>query len=119
MVSSEAARRELSYFMREATKPIVVQLTAVERKIDDVADIVRPIPAQIAKLDTQVDVLNVDKTRHEMRITGLTGQMQNLEVALAQVPVVVSFWNGPNAKFVIMLALTVVTGLLALAGYKI
>lgn len=110
-LASEESLTELRESITLATRPIVVQLMNVERKVDDITTILLPIPQQIVKLETQVDGLDKYKASHEISITGLTGKMQHIEIALAH--------SNPSTKYLIGLIVSVVSASMAFLGYKL
>lgn len=110
-MASEESLTELRESITLATRPIVVQLMNVERKVDDITTILLPIPQQIVKLETKVEGLDEYKDSHETKITGLTGKMQNIEIALAH--------SNPSTKYIIGLVVSVIAALMGLLGYKL
>lgn len=118
--SLEGTLNEHASETRDALSKLDRSVAVTNSKIDAVSEVVKPIPAQIARLETHVDNLHEGDKYHRTQITEVRNQVTDLEIKVATVtPSVKPFWESPNFKYLILLAVTIVTGLLALAGYQI
>jgi len=93
-------------------------------RINVVSEVVKPLPTQMARLETTVEQIAKNDQEQWVHITKVRGDMRKLEVKMAEnhpraKTSHVSFWDGPNAKLVIMLISTIAIGLLSLAGYQV
>lgn len=95
-------------------------------KIEGILEVVKPIPTQIATLETHVDNLHEGNRFRREEITEVKTQLSDLEIKLAaSTPAIItktsgnSFWLSANFKYVLAITTILITGLLALAGYQI
>ena len=109
----------------------IVALNA--QKAEEIGETLKPIPEQIARLETQVEgIAHNDQVQFNL-ITEVKDKHRELEIELAKIPTaapprnlaadgqiaMASFWNGPNAKYLLLFGIALVVGLIGLAGYNI
>lgn len=115
---------------REAIQDLHATVRMNAETAKEIGDIVKPIPAHLAKIDEKLE--NHERENHTQwqHITEAKDRARDLEVQLAEergrtqaattTPSTSSgFWTGMNGRLLIVLGIFIVVGLIGLAGYNV
>jgi hypothetical protein len=115
---------------RKSLSALDKSMAVTANRINVIGEIVKPLPTQIARLETTVTQVAKSENEQWTHITKVRGEMRDLSIKMAEKANNnnrgfrnserdKSFWDGPNAKLVILLITTIAIGLLSLAGYQV
>lgn len=105
--SAKALQIEIST-IREQQSGVAIEIRSIHGQLQEIKRKVDPIAEQVAVHTHAISQLSVDKDTIFGHITKLKDTVRGG-----------SFWDGPNARYVILAGLILLVGLFGLAGYNI
>lgn len=105
--SSRELQRQVGE-IRENQKGVETQVDSINQQLGEIKTTLRPIANQVAVNSNNIDALEKDKDAIFSHITNLKDTVRGG-----------SFWESPNARYVILAGLILLVGLFGLAGYNI
>lgn len=108
--SSKALQSEIG-LIREQQSGFAIEIRSIHGQLSDIKTTLAPLSTQVAVNADNIGELKKDKDTIFSHITQVKDSIRGRSST--------SFWDGPNARYVIMGGLVILVGLFGLAGYNI